>query len=510
MDIDLNALHLLRPAWLLLIPVAMLLGWAWRRANHDRGRAHGMIAAHLLRHLIVMPKGNARVQPIHLLVAMLVIGALAAAGPTWQQDRPGFLDNRAPLILAVDLSPSMNANDIAPTRLQAAKNKLHDLLNRRQGTRIGLIAYAGTAHMVLPTTDDPALLDSFLQVLSSELIALPGKDLAGVINIASSLLASANSPGTLIVVTDGADISQLDEVKKRLDQQPPEQDLQLLILAVNSAADASLKQLAEATDAPLGSITLHDDDLDWIELHAQTHFQTASPDLQNLQWKDAGYWLIYPLLMLAFFSLRRGWSLNWSAALVLALSCALPGQSAQAGSLSDAFFTADQQGRWAYEHRHYQQAADHFQAPYWKGLASYALGDYASSQASFARVNSAAGFFYQGNSYVHLFKFDEAIAAYQQALVLQPDFAPAKANLALSVALQKDFQDARNKAPDVKADQIKYDSKPGQGKSHPVQTAAAASDQQWLQNLNTSPARFLQQKFSLEDARRASAPQEQP
>ena len=507
MDIDLNALHFLRPAWLLLIALALLLAGSWRRLGQGRGRFHGMIAEHLLRHLIVMPTGNARVQPIHLLVATLMVGALAAAGPTWEQDRPAFLDNRAPLILALDLSGSMNSNDIAPTRLQAAKNKLHDLINRRLGARIGLIAYAGSAHMVLPATDDPALLESFLQVLSSELIERPGKDLAGVIAVARGMLQAEKTPRTLVLVTDGADVAQLDQVSNSLDQQP---DLQLLILAVNSQADSGLKTLADATDAPLGSLTATDEDLQWIELHAQTHFQAVSPDQQKLQWKDAGYWLIYPLLVLGFFSLRRGWSLNWSAVLVLALGSALPGQSVYASGLSDAFMTADQQGRWAYEHHHYQDAVTRFQNPYWKGLAAYALGDYANAQASFARVDNAAGYFYQGNSYVRLFKFDLAIAAYQQAIALQPDLAQAKANLALAVALQKDYQDAQSKAPNVKPDEIKYDNTPGQGKNHPLQNAAATSDEQWLQNLNTSPARFLQQKFSLEDARRANAPKVQP
>jgi Ca-activated chloride channel family protein len=510
MDIDLTAFHFLRPWWLMLIPAALLLAWSWGSVSESRKRYDGVIADHLLRHLIILPRGNARIRPIHLLVALLTIGALAAAGPSWEQDRPAFMNNRAPLILALDLSPSMDANDIAPTRLQAARHKLQDLVNRQKGTRIGLIAYAGSAHMVLPATDDPALLDSFIQVLSSDLIGSQGKDLPGVIEIAASMLAAEKTPGTLVLVTDGADLSQLDTVRTSLAKQPDQQSIQLLILAVNSQADSSLKALADAVDAPLGSLTVNSDDLNWIELHAQKHFQEVNPAQQNLQWKDAGYWLIYPLLALAFFGLRRGWSLNWNALILVAVASAFPVQSVQAGGLSDAFFTADQQGRWAYEHKHYQKAYDLFQDPYWKGLAAYALGDYANAQTSFAKVDAASGYFYQGNSYVYLFKFDEAIAAYQTALARQPDFAQAHANLLLSLALKKDFQSAQDNAPQVKPDQIKYDGKPGQGKSHTIQNAAASSDQQWLQNLNTSPARFLQQKFSLEDSRRASAQPVQP
>jgi Ca-activated chloride channel family protein len=505
MEIDFGAFHFLRPAWLLLLPLAALLSLAWRTLAEGQGQFRGVIAEHLLRHLIVTPKGSTGVQPIHLIVATLFVGALAVAGPTWEQDKPAFLDNRAPLILAVDLSASMNSRDIAPSRLQAAKHKLHDLINRRHGTRIGLIAYAGSAHMVLPATDDPALLDSFLQVLSGDLIAAQGKDLSGVLVVATSMLAAEGSPGTLVLVTDGADLSQLDEVRKTLDQQPAGRELQLVILAVNSQADARLRRLADTTDAPLGSLTVNDDDLDWVQAHAQAHFVKASPEQQGLEWKDAGYWLVYPLLILGFFSLRRGWSLNWHALILVTIAGALPGQNVQASDLSDAFLTADQQGRWAYEHQHYQKAYDLFQDPYWKGLAAYALGDYASAQVSFARRDDARGYFYQGNSYAHLFKFDEAIAAYTEALARQPDFIEAKANLALSLALKKDFESAQDNAPQVKPDQTRYDGKPDRGKSQTIQNAAASSDQQWLQNLNTSPARFLQQKFSLEDARRDDA-----
>lgn len=506
MAIDFDALHFLRPGWLLVVPLALLLMWRWRRLNDASAQWHGMIAGHLLRHLLVQPKGKAGLQPIHLLTATLALGAVAAAGPSWERDRPAFLDNRAPLLIAVDLSPSMNDSDVPPSRLEAAKHKLHDLVNRRHGARIGLLAYAGSAHLVLPPTDDPVLLDSFLQVLSSDLISSAGKDALGAVVIANRLLAAEQTPGTLVLITDGADPAQFSALAEQLEQQ----DLQLLILAVGSHTDSQLKGLADATDAPLGSLTGNDDDLDWIELHAQKHFEATSAEQQQLQWKDAGYWLLYPLLLLALFNLRRGWSLNWHAAVLVALFAALPSPPARADGWRDAFLTSDQQGRWAYEHHHYQQAVAHFQDPYWKGLAAYALGDYTSAQRAFAGVDSAPAYFYQGNSYVHLFKFDEAISAYQQALALQPGFAAAQANLALSKALQKDYTDAQNKAPQVKADAVKFDAKPGQGKDHPIVQGASPSDAQWLQNLDTSPARFLQQKFSLEDAQRSTAPKVQP
>ena len=520
MEIDLSDLHFLRPYWLLLVIFGAALPLVWRRSRDLQRRLRGNIAEHLLPHLLITPQDDQRLRPVHLLSALLIVGAVAAAGPTWEQDRPDFLENRAPLILAVDLSPSMDASDVAPTRLEAAKHTLHDLIQRRSGARVGLIAYAGSAHLVLPPTDDPSLLDTFIQALGTDLIGKPGKDLVAVIKQAQRLLAAERSPGTLVLLTDGADTGQLAEVKQALSDSV----LQVLILAVGSRDggivqdangqprldgngrptlgsfdEAALKHLASAMDAPLGSLTGTHDDLDWIELHAQQHFQAASAEQQELHWKDAGYWLCWPLLLLGFFSVRKGWSLNWLAALLLAVGLTLPTSPVQANPLADAFFTADQQGRWAFEHQHYPAAAAKFIDPYWKGIAAYKAADFDLALASFARLDTPQAYFYLGNIYVRRFKFDQAIAAYTQALKLQAQFPEATANLALAMALQKDTDSAAQNAPEVKPDQIKMDKAPGKGQSKAIETQQAASDELWLQNLTTSPAKFLRQKFSLQD-----------
>ncbi len=91
-------------------------------------RLRSNIAKHLLPHLLITPQDQQRLRPVHLVCALLMLGAIATAGPTWEQDRPPFLENRAPLIIAIDLSPSMDANDVPPSRLEAAKHKLHDLI----------------------------------------------------------------------------------------------------------------------------------------------------------------------------------------------------------------------------------------------------------------------------------------------------------------------------------------------------------------------------------------------
>ncbi|MDD2060997.1 VWA domain-containing protein [Pseudomonas sp. GD03860] len=518
MDIDLQAFHFLRPAWLWLLLPGVLLPWIWRHRRQQLRSCSSNIAPHLLAHLRLDGEDQHRLRPVHLASALLIIGALAVAGPTWEQDRPAFLDNRAPLILALDLSSSMDATDIAPTRLEAAKHKLHNLILRRKGAATGLIAYAGSAHLVMPPTRDPALLDSFLQALASDLIAQPGKNALAVVEQAKTLAAAEDTPATLVLVSDGADATQLAQLDKVLDGSR----LQVLVLAVGSTdtglikgADGQpltdsqgrpqlghfdkegLKQLASALDAPLGSLTLDDDDLDWIEAHAQQHFERANQERQPLRWKDAGYWLCWPLLLVAFLCIRRGWSLNWSACLLLGLL--LPVNDARANALADAFMTPDQQGRWAFEHGHFPAAAVHFSDPYWKGIAAYNAADYDLALASFARLDTAPAYFYLGNIYTRRFKFDQAIAAYTQALRLQPVFPEAQANLALAQALAKDYESAQDNTPEVKPDKVEYDKPAGKGKSKPVQAAQAGNDELWLQNLTTSPANFLRRKFSLQD-----------
>ncbi|HKS15545.1 MAG TPA: VWA domain-containing protein [Pseudomonas sp.] len=533
MTFDPGAFHFLRPMWLLMIVPGLLLPVLWLRRQDPRRQLEGIIAPHLVEHLMTTPRQHRHLRPVHLLGAGLVLGALAAAGPAWVQDTPDFLDDRAPLILAVDLSPSMDADDVPPSRLAAARLVLHDLLKRRGGARTALIAYAGNAHLVLPATEDPALLDIFIQALATDLMSAPGKDALGAIDLALKLLAAERTPGTLVLLTDGGDASQFPAIAKRVSGSP----LQVLVLAVGSQStgllrdaqglprrdgqgrpvegtfdEQGLKGLAKAASAPLGSLSVDDDDLDWIDLHAQRHFKAAQGDDAQVRWNDAGYWLCWPLLLVVLATVRRGWRVNWLPGVLLALVLGGAAEPARAGTWVDAFFTADQQGRWAFERGDYSQAAAHFHDPYWKGVAAYQAADFEAALASLGKLDSASAWFYQGNSQVRLFKFPQAIAAYRQALRLQPAFAEAKANLALAEALLKEYEDQQAQGlPNEKPDKVVEDQAPAPGgKAQQQKTAQAASDQLWLDNLNTSPAQFLKRKFSIQDAAQRPQAKEAP
>lgn len=536
MDIDLNVLHFIRPLWLWLLLPALGLSWIWRRQRQAGHNLQTTIAPHLLKHLLIYPQERPQLRPVYLLSALLVLGALAAAGPTWQQDRPPFVQDQAVLILAVDLSPSMDASDVPPTRLQAVKHKLQELIERRAGARTGMLVYAGSAHLVLPPTDDPQLLDSFVQALATDLLDSPGKNALAVTEQAIALLQAEQAPGTLVLFSDGADSQQLPALRQLLASSPV--DLQLLIVAVGNQDSGllsdskgtprldsngkpllaefnqnALEQLAKATGAPIGSLSLNNDDLDWIQLHAKQHFAAANADNHEEHWKDAGYWLCWLLLPLAWLSIRRGWSISWLPALLLTIGLSAQTPNAQAGVLVDAFMSPDQQGRWYFEQERYPAAAAHFTDPYWKGLAAFKAAEFDLALANFAKLNSPEAYFYLGNSHARLHHYPQALSAYAQALRLRPEFPQAQFNQSLVSELQRQFEADQQVAPEDDPDQEQFDDqgKPGdKGEKVMLNGPKAVSAELWLRNLNTSPAGFLKQKFRLQQAASQTLPTVSP
>lgn len=114
----LGQFHFLRPAWLLLIPAALLI---WRLSIHRsdvRGRWREIIAPHLLDALVVGRQKGWRIRPIHLVTLAVIIGAAGLSGPAWERELPPFTEDKALMVVVLDLSQSMDAIDIQPTRLE--------------------------------------------------------------------------------------------------------------------------------------------------------------------------------------------------------------------------------------------------------------------------------------------------------------------------------------------------------------------------------------------------------
>ena len=206
--------HFLRPEWLWGVAAAFLLFWAVSRREDLRARWGSIIAPHLLEHLIVGRRDYRRVRPVHLTAALMALSSIALAGPTWERERPPFVEDKAPLAIAIDLSQTMDAIDVSPTRLERAKLKIRDLLALRQGARTAIVAYAGSAHLVLPLTDDANLIETYVDSLATAIMPVAGKDTAKALAVAEEALAREDAPGTILFITDGIEFARLWRFRK--------------------------------------------------------------------------------------------------------------------------------------------------------------------------------------------------------------------------------------------------------------------------------------------------------
>lgn len=516
--------HFLRPAWLLLALAGVLLPWLWRLQSDPRRAWRKIIAPVLLDHLIVGAGGRWRLRPVHEIAALLVLAGIAVAGPTWQREPPPFTQDKAPLIIALDLSRSMDATDIAPTRLERAKQKVRDLMQLRAGARTGLIVYAGSAHLVVPPADDPAVMNLFLPALGTALMPVAGRDSGAALRLADELLQRETAQGgTVLFIADAIDAAQLDAFTAA-----PPTPRQLLLLAVGTRAGGPLRgsdggvaldasgqplragfdrapfeRLAAAADIPLASLTLDDADIRWVQRRAQTHLQQVQAARTDTRWRESGFYLCFPIALLAALWFRRGWVVQWTPLLALALLLGAAPNAAQARELRplDWFATRDQQGRWYFEHGDARTAAELFEDPLWKGFALYRNGAYAEALGEFARLDSAQAYFMMGNCQARLRNYPNAIAAYDNALKRQPQFPQATANRALmNRLLAKPPEQEQEEDTDLAPDQISFDDKGKHGREKTFSAALLRKQtaEMWMRNLSVSPADFLRGKFAVE------------
>lgn len=299
---ELAALHFLRPAWLAVLPVALLLWWLQQRQHRIEAQWRKLIAPHLLAHLVVRPTRRLAPSPHDWLLALLLLGSLALAGPSWEREPAPFSDDAGRLIILFDLAPGMLGPDVAPTRLARAKLKLHDLLALRRDNRMALIAFAGSAHVVLPFTDDVSVIERSVDILEPRLMPATAEraDSARVgraLALAQAVLErdGDSRPASILLVSDrvfdGVD-SPLHPVLWQFAPVPaPTPDW--LEDHIPLSAD---RQDVEAVHQALGR--------QWRRAEAAL----AEADAPSRRWRDGGIALLPLLLLLALPGARRGWS----------------------------------------------------------------------------------------------------------------------------------------------------------------------------------------------------------
>jgi Ca-activated chloride channel family protein len=144
--------HFLRPWWLIaILPACGLAALIWRRQDAQRPWQH-VIDAPLLSHLLVGGQPHRWARPVHVLWVGWLIAMVALAGPTWRREPAPFTADEATLVIAIEVTPTMQAQDIQPSRLQRTAQKVRDLLALRPGASgaSGLCRQCASGH-----ADDP-------------------------------------------------------------------------------------------------------------------------------------------------------------------------------------------------------------------------------------------------------------------------------------------------------------------------------------------------------------------
>ncbi|MFJ4193039.1 VWA domain-containing protein [Pseudomonas sp. NPDC089534] len=445
--------HWFRPWWLLLLP---LLGWLLWQLWHRQKRAGRwqMILPPAFHSTLLRGGGgrDSKLPWIALGVAWLLAVA-ALLGPSWERVEQTSQKPADPLVVLLELTPEMLATDSPPTRLEQARRKLFDLLQARSDAQTAIVVFAGSAHTLVPLSDDLATSRNLLDALKPSLMPESGHRADLAVNKALALLKQgALGQGRILLI--GSSLSEEERlgIRRALGGQSP----QLLMLGVGTAEGAPIAQedgsfLKDAQgairvpqlDGPglsafLGSVggEYHGARLDVSDLRALGLLdgpRSLRDDGQTLRldtWADQGYWLLLPLLLLAACAGRRGWLF------CLPLLWCLP-QPGYAFDFEDLWLRPDQQGLHLLKQKRPAEAAKHFEDPQWQGVALYEAGDYSGAAQRFAEGNDARAHYNRGNALARGGELEAALDAYDQALERQPDLRPALTNKALVENLLK-------------------------------------------------------------------------
>lgn len=510
--------HWLRPWWLLgVLPIVVMCILLWRQKRRDT-QWQTIIAPQLLHYLLEGQVSRSFRWQLSALITGWIIACIALAGPTWQQIPQPIHKNESAVVLLWDLSPSMLAEDIVPSRLVRARHKITDFLNARTEGLTALVAYAGEAHVVAPLTDDTDTIINLLPALYPGMMPLPGSNVEMAVEKAFQLFADSGiSSGEILVVTDGITppaqetlINMFKNHNVRLsifgigtDDGAPiptgsggfvkEQGGDIVIAKLNSA---ELQDLAHQLNGAYITIRPDNQDIDYLmassaaadPLDDQVHMIDRSFDT----WRDNGQYLVLLLLPIIALAFRRGWVLPAVFAALL-----LP-QRSLAFEWQDLWQRPDQQGQESFLNGDNETAAKQFANPQWKGAAQYRNNDFDAAAKSFAQPHNgetldANGQYNRGNALAKAGKLQDALDAYQQALDLNPDMDDAQFNADLIKKLLEQQQQGNSQGQNnpnnnqQKSNQQQKDSDGQQGQNQ---------NQQAQQNQQQSAQQDSQQNAS--------------
>ena len=290
-------LHFLRPEWFwLLAPAALVLGylrWRAHRAQVEAGQ--GVISEHLAVHFRADSRSRKNYLPIYAAGLIAVLLSVTLAQPVWQQD---LVDGHeaAPLLIVFDASQSMLKHDVSPSRNARAHLQINRLLSSGLNRPVGILAVAGSAHILLPPAQDNDIVKLYLSYLDPGVMPVDGGDLSNLVYLLQQNPALMPDGTTMLLVTDG-----MNNGAQRLKRFLGEHSLPLATLAFTDLGTQTARQLGGSMIQGDG-LAPGDNQLD-----KAVRKLLASGVGAGAQWRDEYRWFIVPasLFLLYWFRRRR-------------------------------------------------------------------------------------------------------------------------------------------------------------------------------------------------------------
>lgn len=514
--------HFIRPAWLLALILVAAIAFLIRKLNNNTD-IRSVIAPHLQDSVLTKASSQRVFSPKNVLPWVLTMLVVICAGPTWKPEPGTLAQNQSPLTLVVDLSKQMSASDVTPSRLEAAKLKIAELIHRREDGEIGIWVFAGSAHLLLPPTQDRDVLDYYLESLSTNLVPRAGKNLAQVLEQLQSVNDQSQGvvfPGSVVVVSDSLDRTAVQAMTKYLQQSKD----QLLLWKFGYAPSIDVPGNVKA-------ISMSADDIDiqrinrWVD-----DYQYFDPQDSDIEWQELGYYLVFMALLICLTWFRRGWTIRWfvlplcfvSLSGTPSVTYAAPqtavavNETAQCQRVwMDILLTSDQQAKWHFERQNYACAAQLFIDEEWKIEALMRDGQWEWALMLLNNLNVSTPqeqlrrSLNIGIAYTHLQRFRSAQRWFNSALELDESNTVATTNLDI---LEQIFtlmelralgqgtagEDMTADIIDSLAEDMGIDEP--EDKVEVINSADLIAEEHlnkiWLEQVQTNPAIFLRNKFS--------------
>lgn len=472
-------LHFLRPeafyafAPLLLFVVLYLTSKAtsrsWKAVCDDK----------LLPYILTAGGKKSGMLPIVLIMLATSLSIVALAGPVWEKlPQPVFREESA-LVIALDLSQSMHASDIKPSRLERARLKLLDLIKARKGGQTALIVYAATAFTVTPLTDDDNTIANLVPSLEPELMPAQGSNISSALELATELLQQSGiTHGDVLVITDGMPKSASGTIDAltasghrlsimgigTLEGGPVPLSGGFLTdtsgaIVIPRLEPAQLQKAALQGSGIFVSMQADDSDIEKLaDLFASKRIktQTEGTELEADIWQEEGHWLLLLVLPLVALWPRRGWLLCLALTTlpVPQPAYALDARQSWPIDTENLWLSPDQKAMKAFNAGNAEQAAELFKDNDWKAAAHYRAGNYEKSNELLATPESSTGYYNKGNVLAKLGNYEDAIKAYDDALNMDPDNEDARFNRELvKKAMEQQQQQQNSQQQDSSQDQ---------------------------------------------------------